>query len=605
MTKRSEMDDLRKQNPELTGLVATGVEALRAGQRVAARQLLGRAVRGDPGNATAWFWLSRTLDDELQRRECLARVRALDRANAVQPVPAPAPKDRPRLGLGRTHGSRWGGIARLLRRPRAFGLAALFVLLACAAMLLAGGQSARARSVVDAAEGTLEASGLIRAEQIMIASEHGGYIDAILFQEGEAVEAGQTLVQLDTALLDAQIEAARAAVALAKAGLAVVKAGARPGQIAVAKAQRLQAEAARLAATQAVSDTLLLVQNPQDIQLQISVLQAQARAAEHKLSGALALKDGAEIGKDRFYEAQSAIRDAGGPGKRRFRAKAAEGSLAQIVERVPKEIRDRLLQIPGDGVYTFGDVEIEVHGPVYTLYRWVTVDLYLPFEAHLAPNAWWQAWVGVNAAAAEKEGLEASLNLLYNQRAHPQDLQARADQAVAALAQAEAQVAAAQAQVDGKSAGATREQVAVLEAKVAQAETALDSLLTQRAQTEVVAPSDGTVLVLSAHRGEVAAKGATLVMLADLDTVKLVVYLPETSIGQIDLGQAVQVTVDSFPGRVFQGTVAHIADSAEFTPRHVATVEERANLVFAVEIGLPNEDGALKPGMPADAVFER
>ena len=79
--------------------------------------------------------------------------------------------------------------------------------------------------------------------------------------------------------------------------------------------------------------------------------------------------------------------------------------------------------------------------------------------------------------------------------------------------------------------------------------------------------------------------------------------MPETRVGQVTLGQMVRVTVDSFPGRAFEGTVVHIADSAEFTPRNVATKEERVNLVFGVEIDLENEDGALKPGMPADAQF--
>ena len=64
-----------------------------------------------------------------------------------------------------------------------------------------------------------------------------------------------------------------------------------------------------------------------------------------------------------------------------------------------------------------------------------------------------------------------------------------------------------------------------------------------------------------------------------------------------------QITVDSFPGRVFAGEVAQISDKPEFTPRNVATAEERLNTFYAVEIRLDNSDGALKPGMPADAEF--
>jgi hypothetical protein len=61
------------------------------------------------------------------------------------------------------------------------------------------------------------------------------------------------------------------------------------------------------------------------------------------------------------------------------------------------------------------------------------------------------------------------------------------------------------------------------------------------------------------------------------------------------------VTVDSFPDRTFIGQVDSIAGEAEFTPRNVQTKEERVNLVFAVDVTIPNPDRALKPGLPADA----
>jgi HlyD family secretion protein len=85
--------------------------------------------------------------------------------------------------------------------------------------------------------------------------------------------------------------------------------------------------------------------------------------------------------------------------------------------------------------------------------------------------------------------------------------------------------------------------------------------------------------------------------------VTLEAYVPENRIGQVQLGQPVQVTVDSFPGRTFDGRVARIGDEPEFTPRNVATAEERLNTFYAVEIQLPNPGGLLKPGMPADAIF--
>jgi multidrug resistance efflux pump len=216
---------------------------------------------------------------------------------------------------------------------------------------------------------------------------------------------------------------------------------------------------------------------------------------------------------------------------------------------------------------------------------------------------WWQAWVGVNAASAKQQGLEASLAHLYAERENPQTMEAAADEARAALAQATAQVAAAEVQVTGMNAGATDEQIAALEARVGQAQAGRDALMRQREMMLLTAPMDGTVINIAVHPSEVAAQGATLLTIADVGEVILTVYVPETRIGQVQLGQPVQVTVDSFADRVFEGQVSHISDEAEFTPRNVATQEERVNLVFAVEIRVSNDDGALKPGMPADAVF--
>jgi multidrug resistance efflux pump len=90
---------------------------------------------------------------------------------------------------------------------------------------------------------------------------------------------------------------------------------------------------------------------------------------------------------------------------------------------------------------------------------------------------------------------------------------------------------------------------------------------------------------------------------ANLDEVTLTVYVPEGQLGKVQIGQPVSVTVDAYPGRTFDGAVAHIASQAEFTPKNVQTREERVSMVFAVKVALANPDHALKPGMPADAVL--
>lgn len=602
---QSAKEKLTKNNPEFTPLIAEGVRLLHNEQiapaqaRAQARACFAQAVRADPHNATAWYWLSRTVDGA-KRQDCLERVQLLDRTKELDNCQESGESSGVKRGtsMPTPHPSRF---AFRVSRCRTASSAALILLLALCTAIPLFVSPARAQVAADKTQ--IKASGLMRAETVLIASEYGGLIQAIPVQEGDVVRAGEVLVQLDTGTIDAQIAVARAAVDLAEAALAQARAGARPGQIAIAEAQLAQAEAGRLAAAQAVTDTLLLVRNPQELRLQIAMAETQITSLEHKLAQALAYKDAAQIGKEGFEKAMEALGEMGGPGPKRFRVLVAEGSWQEILDRLPPEVREQLPNIPTDGVYTFGDIEIEVQGGTFRLYRWVTVDVNVPFEAHLAPNLWWQAWVGVNAAAAQKEGAQAALEQLVAQLNNPQELLSQADQAAAALAQANAQVLAAQAQVSGLKAGATQEQIAELEAQVAQARAALTTLQTQREQMTLTAPVDGIVVAQSAHPGEIAAQGATLIALADLHQILLTVYLPATQIGPIKVGDTAQVSVDSFAGRTFEGVIAHIADTAQFTPRNVATQEERANLVFGVEIHLDNPDGALKPGMPADAVI--
>lgn len=439
---------------------------------------------------------------------------------------------------------------------------------------------------------TIAASGVIEVDEVSVSSEFGGRIASIAVVPGQTVAAGDVLVELDSAAIDAQIEAAEAAVAWAEAGLAQAEAGVRPGQIAVAEAQLAQAEAAHATATKAVSDTLALVENPQDIRLQIAVAQAQAEAAQHQVQQATAMKDAAEVAKNTFEEVNASVPNSG-----RKKVHVSGGSIEEAVGELP----DVDLSNLADGAYTFGEFEVEIHDGTYDLYKWVNVSI--PLEMHLTPNKWWQAWVGVNAASAQYEGAQASLGQLYSQLQNPLSLEAQVDQAVSAATQAEAQIAVAQAQVDALQAGARPEELAALEARVAEARAALDSLRAQREMMQVKAPMAGVVVNVNAHPGEVAAATGPLLTIADLSTVRLVVYLPEAEVARTQLGQPVEVAVDSFPGQVFAGEISHIASQAQFTPRNVATTEERATLVYAVEIRLANEDGSLKPGMPADVML--
>jgi HlyD family secretion protein len=135
------------------------------------------------------------------------------------------------------------------------------------------------------------------------------------------------------------------------------------------------------------------------------------------------------------------------------------------------------------------------------------------------------------------------------------------------------------------------------------AKAAFDTAQLQLDNAVIRAPISGVILVKAIEPGELATVGTPIVTMADLSVVKLTVYLAEQNVGKVNLGEAVAVSVDSYPDQKFLGKITYISDQAEFTPKSIQTKEERTTQVFGVKIEIPNPDQKLKPGMPADAEF--
>lgn len=141
-------------------------------------------------------------------------------------------------------------------------------------------------------------------------------------------------------------------------------------------------------------------------------------------------------------------------------------------------------------------------------------------------------------------------------------------------------------------------QSSALEIQVAQ----MDDMLQK---CTIAAPISGTILNKYSQAGELAAQGTPLFKIADLDTMVLRVYVTNDQIAQIRLNSSVKVFTDAGGDqmRQYEGTVSWISDKAEFTPKTIQTKNERANLVYAVKISVPN-DGFLKIGMYGEVNFE-
>ena len=128
----------------------------------------------------------------------------------------------------------------------------------------------------------------------------------------------------------------------------------------------------------------------------------------------------------------------------------------------------------------------------------------------------------------------------------------------------------------------------------------IEKINDQIQKSKIINPIKATVLAKYAEPNEVTAFGKPLYKIADISEMTLRVYISETQLSQIKVGQNVTVKIDAEKEmKSYSGTISWIASSAEFTPKIVQTKEERVNLVYAVKVTVKN-DGNLKIGMPAE-----
>lgn len=147
-------------------------------------------------------------------------------------------------------------------------------------------------------------------------------------------------------------------------------------------------------------------------------------------------------------------------------------------------------------------------------------------------------------------------------------------------------------------------QLATVQAQQAQAQAALAEAQSVQDDLTIRAPAAGIITQRLVDVGEVAAAGAPLFDIVDLDLLYLKVYVPEKEIGKVRLGLLARIYTDAFPNEPLSATVRYIAARAEFTPKEVQTPDERVKLVYAVKLYLDaNPQHRATPGLPADAVI--
>ena len=150
-----------------------------------------------------------------------------------------------------------------------------------------------------------------------------------------------------------------------------------------------------------------------------------------------------------------------------------------------------------------------------------------------------------------------------------------------------------------------KSQKASIQAEEAMVRSKMALLDEQLKRCRVVSPIDGTVLQKYVQAGEIVAVGKPLFKVAEINQLTLRAYVSGGQLHEVNVGNKVTVRFDGKNGEMVEtsGTISWVASSAEFTPKIIQTKEERVDLVYAIKIIVPNEEGQLKIGMPGEVLF--
>lgn len=408
----------------------------------------------------------------------------------------------------------------------------------------------------------ITASGTFSAIETSIVPEISGKVTDVMVNEGDMVKAGQILFILDAEFSQAQYNQASAAVNAAEAA---VKASHQQAESAAAQYQ--------LALQGALMQDLPLRQGqwqtttPENYQPawyfnkseMIKAAQTHIASAEETLATALT---------DLENEQQKAS-------SKDFFAAEERLALAQVTLTVSETT---LLQAQSAGNANLEDAAVELRDAAQAEFDAALLD----YQRMLTTSAADSISLVRSRVAVAQSSLDNARDVLLALQTGDQSLQVLAAQ---------------------KASEAATSMVSQAEAGLEQARQALNLAQLQLDRATVKSPVDGIVLTRNVEIGDLAVAGGAVMRVAPLDSLNLVVYLPEDEYGKVKIGDSVYITVDSFAAKTFMGTIQRISDQAEFTPKNVQTESGRKSTVYAVKIQVLNPDYKLKPGMPADVEF--
>jgi len=434
------------------------------------------------------------------------------------------------------------------------------------------------------ADAALEASGVIEATAIVIAPEVGGRILEISVDEGDSVAAEDLLFTLEGDLLEAQLNAANAALNSAHAAQATAQTG-----LDAAKVQYNLALDTALTADEInrTTDWRIAAPGRFDQPAWYFTQAEQFAAAQYEVDDAEAdLAAAKNAFSELSLEADSAD----------FLAAELKLANARAAYLVARDVYSRSMATSDKNLNKSNPNYDKRDNPDDNIDEVIDAAIDVLDESKRVLDTAEQEYKELLGRESTRDVLEERAKLAV---AHE-----RYNLALDYLRSLQTGIFSPQVTVAQSNVAQAEAAIGQAEKAIEQAQAEISLLETQMEKLITRAPIEGVVLTRSIEKGEIIQPGLAAMTIAPLDELTVVVYIPEDRYGEVNLGDSATLMVDSFPEESFAATVIRIADQAEYTPRNVQTKEERQTTVYAVKLSVNNKDGKLKPGMPTDLVFE-
>ena len=442
------------------------------------------------------------------------------------------------------------------------------------------------------------ATGVIQPWKIVdVKSNVAGRIERLAVDAGDKVNAGDLIMVIDPTDTQVAVDQARADLEAA---------GARKTQAEVnVTQQQVQTRARVTAAERAVQAARArLAQARASMVVQPKLTTSSIRQAEASLSSARKAVAQAQAARRQLQDQLSQLRDVTIPLNRETVEANVEQARANL-ETAQSE-HNRQKELLGLGYVAKSDVEAAysrlatAQAAVRTAeQRRATLQRENQIAIQEMTSRLAEAQSRIEGSQAQVRQAEAALGSSRDNRF--QDDVSRQDYiaAQAAVKQAEAELASARAELHQIT--VRRKEVQAAEAALVRGRAALMQASTNLGYTKIMAPRSGVVLVKNVEEGTVVPSsrgsiGSTnaLLQIGDVSRLWVVTLVDETDIGQVRVGQKVDVKVDAYPDKPIPGKVIRIDPQAK--------IEQNVTMIpVTVEITKPDE--RFKPGMSAECEF--